>query len=145
MKVVLAVELIGLGGVTARARDRLIKEKKTGSVKCIVSVLMFRVMVLFFERKEVLRNDGAGINFTPIYLSTLPQRIVLERGSLNTLCCSLIPPDSGTQLSDVLARAQPRHPIGDFWDAGIDETCWLGIDLLTRGISKVTRIRRHPT
>lgn len=79
MKVVLAVELVGLRGVTARARDRLIKEKKTASVKCIVSVLMFRVMVLFFAREEVLRNDGAGINFTPIYLSTLPQRIVLER------------------------------------------------------------------
>lgn len=68
MKVVLAVELIGLGVVTARARDRLIKEKKTGSVKCIVSVLMFRVMVLFFEREEVSISLRS---IFPLFLSVL--------------------------------------------------------------------------
>lgn len=40
MKVVLAVELVGFGEVIARVRDRLIRERKAESMKCIVGVFV---------------------------------------------------------------------------------------------------------
>lgn len=76
----LAVELVELGRVTARVRGRFMREKRVGSVKCIVSVFNFAcVCFLKKGRTYYLERKLKHFRFKILFLVPLALGAVENR------------------------------------------------------------------
>lgn len=50
-------ELLGMGVVSAKVRERLMREVKAESVMCIVDVFLFSWMIQLFREKEACQQE----------------------------------------------------------------------------------------